>query len=84
MLLENDPAAQAAVLEALARVSASRQNLPGTLPAEADPALVTESLAQLAGILVDEVDSLGGDGAGLLRRVYTAVIPARAREAGHG
>jgi hypothetical protein len=81
-----DPAAQEALLWALAQVHASRQGAPAVQapPAEpdgdqlfgdADPELAVYSLAEIAVILARELDAAGGDSAAVLRRVYLAVTP---------
>lgn len=79
-MLENDPGAQAAALDALAVIQATRLDLDAKVPAETPPAALVATLAQLVVCLADEVDLLGGDSAGLLRRLYAAVTPVSDRE----
>jgi hypothetical protein len=80
-MLDNDPAAQAELLDALAVVQAVRMGMkPGEVKVDTRPAVLCDSLAQLVGVMADEVDHLGGDSAGLLLRLYAAVTPASDRE----
>lgn len=80
-MLDNDPGAQAELLDALAIVQAVRMDMkPGEVKVDTRPAVLCDSLSQLVGVMADEVDRLGGDSAGLLRRLYTAVTPATDRE----
>jgi hypothetical protein len=79
-MLENDPGAQAAVLDALAVVHATRLGLDVKVPAETPAPALVATLSQLVVCLGDEVDLLGGDSAGLLRQLYAAAVPVTDRE----
>jgi len=84
-LLKDDPAAQAAVLYAVGAVERSRMQArcadpPFTGP---DPELVPFAIAEVAAMLADEVDRLGGDAGAILERIWWAVGKGETEGAGH-
>jgi hypothetical protein len=84
-LLGSDPAADAAVLHALAEVGAARSGIRVALDFDGpEPELVPFALAEVAAIALDEIDRLGGDSAALLRRIYAVVTRGATEGAGSG
>jgi len=84
-LLKGDPAAQAAVLYAVGAVERQRQQCPLADPpfTGPDPELVPFAIAEVAAILADEVDKLGGDAGAILERIWWAVGKGQTEGAGH-
>jgi len=83
-LLRDDPAAQAAVLYAVGRVERQRSRADCEVEFTGpDPELVPFAIAEVAAILADEVDRLGGDAAAVLERIWWAVPGGTTEGAGH-
>lgn len=87
MALRDDRQARAVMQHALACVGASRVQMDGTLEFDGPPEaawMVPWGIAEIAAIVLDEVDRLGGDSAAVMERIYLAVAGGRTEGAGHG
>lgn len=84
-LLNDDPAARAALQHALAAVGAARVGLDEPLAYDGpEPDMVPWAIAEIAAIALDELDKAGGDSAAVMERIYLAVAGGHTEGAGHG